>query len=93
MNKQIIELDNGTFKVLNSKGTDYYLINRAGHCSCKGHGYRKKCRHIDLLKKKGLLDKDSVVKREKEAGYAGTKLVPKFVYRKGMLFRVEFVPA
>lgn len=91
MKKQVIELNNGTFKVLNSKGTDYYLINRAGHCSCKGHGYRKKCRHIDLLKKKGLLDKDKIVKFKMGEGYAGTNLVPKYIHdKKG--FRVKLVP-
>lgn len=90
--KQIIELNNGTFKVLNSKGDAYYVVNQAGHCSCKGHGYRRKCRHVDLLKKKGLLNKDRVTKRVPGEGYAGTNLVPKFINdKKG--FRVELVPA
>ena len=88
--KQIIELSNGTYKVLNSKGTSYYLINRAGHCNCKGHGYRRKCRHVDLLKKKGLLSKDGKIK-EKEVGYAGTNLIPKYSYNKAGMLRIELV--
>jgi len=89
--KQIIELANGTFKVINSKGTDYYLINLAGHCSCMGYGYRRKCRHIDLLKKKGLMRKDRVIK-QKRSGYAGSNLIPKITMTKDGI-KVELVPA
>lgn len=78
--------------MLNSKETDYYVINRAGHCSCAGYGYRRKCRHTDLLKKKGLLAKDRIIKQEKREGYAGTGLVPRYIHdKKG--FRIELVPA
>lgn len=80
--KQIIELDNGTFKVLNSREDDYYIVNLAGQCSCMGFGYRRKCRHIDLLKKKGLLNKDRVIKKEKGHGYAGTNMIPKITWGK-----------
>ena len=92
MNKQVIVLNNGTFRVLGSDSITYYTVNRSGHCSCKGYGYRRKCRHIDLLKKKGLLDKDRAVKQEKTCGFGGTKLVPRYIHdKKG--FRVELVPA
>ena len=91
MNKQVIELGNGTFKVLGSDSITYYTVNRAGHCNCKGHGYRKKCRHVDSLKKKGLLDKDRIVKQEKNCGFGGTNLVPRYIRDKKGL-RIELIP-
>lgn len=90
--KQIIELPNGTFKVLNSREDDYYVINQAGHCSCKGFGYRRKCRHVQLLKQRGLLSKDGTIKQKERTGYAGTNLVPKITWGKEGI-RVELIKA
>lgn len=87
--KEIIKQANGTIKVLNSHKNGYYLINLSGHCSCAGFGYRMKCRHVDLLKREGLLDKKGEVIREK---YVRKETKPKFIYDKtGCLIRVELI--
>ena len=88
MNKQVIVLNNGTFRILGSDSITYYTVNRSGHCSCKGYGYRRKCRHIDLLKKKGLVNEKGI----SSIGYKQQKYIPKYIHdKKG--FRVELVPA
>ncbi len=86
--KEIIQNKNGTFQVLYSHRTGYYTINLAGFCSCAGFGYRRKCRHIDLLKRKGLLKKEKPVIRS--TGFAGTKTIPKYI-RDNKGFRIELV--
>ena len=41
-----------TWRVTGSKGNDYVvsLSNGAWTCSCPGHGFRGRCRHVDELR-------------------------------------------
>lgn len=50
--KGIIEIGNGLYHVLSSKGDKWYEVNVIdGNCECKGFGYRGECRHLRECKK------------------------------------------
>ena len=48
----VAETKGQTWRVTGSKGNDYVvaLSNGAWTCSCPGHGFRGRCRHVDQLR-------------------------------------------
>ena len=46
--------EDGVFEVLSSDGVKKYKVtieNGTYHCTCTGFGYRRKCVHVDKIKK------------------------------------------